>query len=115
MRLKANIWISAYIRRLNAIPVSAMVTRRGDPDAGAIYIKVNSLDGCAQILRPTIAGPAFDSRDRFWTPALSEGAREERAADAYLTRQAEFDSDMWVIEIEDRQGRHFLDEFVTAE
>lgn len=115
MRLKASIWVSAYIRRLNAIPIAAMIMRRGDPDAGAIFIKVNTLDGYAQILRPAIAGPAVGDSSRFWTPALADGPKEERTADAYLARQADFDSDMWIIEIEDRQGRHFLDEFVMAE
>lgn len=115
MRLKANIWVSAYIRRLSTIPISAVVTRRGDPDAGAIFIKINMLDGHAQVFRPAATGVADSELERFWSPAMPGGKAEEAAADAYLARQANFDTDMWVIEIEDRQGRHFLGDFLISE
>jgi hypothetical protein len=115
LRLKATIWVSAYLRRLNALAIPAVIVRRGDADAGAIFIKISSLDGFAQVLRPAATGFADSDTDRFWTIAMPAGATEERAADAYLARQANFDSDMWVVEIEDRQGRHFLDEFLLAE
>jgi hypothetical protein len=115
LRLKASIWISAYIRRLGALPIPAAVLRRGDADAGAIFIKINTLDGFARVLRPAASGLMDTETDRFWSNALPGGQVEESAADAYLARQANFDSDMWVIEIEDRHGRHFLDEFLVAE
>lgn len=115
MRLKAGIWVSAYIRQLGTLPVPAAVTRRGDADAGAIFIKVNTLDGFAKVLRPAASGLDGEASGRFWTPALKPERSEEAAADAYLARQADFDSDIWIVEIEDRQGRHFLDEFVVAE
>lgn len=115
MRLKASIWVGAYIRQLNAIPVSAMITRRGDPDAGAIFIKINTLDGNAQILRPAIMGSFADDGRRCWTPVLKGSPKCESDADAYLARQAEFDTDLWVVEVEDRQGRHFLEDCVIAE
>lgn len=115
MRLKAGIWVSAYIRQLGTMPVPAAVTRRGDADAGAIFIKVNMLDGFAKVLRPAASGLDGEASGPFWTPALKPERIEEAAADSYLARQADFDSDIWVVEIEDRQGRHFLDEFVVAE
>ncbi len=115
MRLKSSIWVSAYVRRLNTIPVPAIIARRGDPDAGAIFIKVNRLDGFAIVLRPALSAPTGQESGRFWTQALSGGAEEETVADNYLARQSNFDTDMWIVEIEDRQGRHFLDEFVLAE
>lgn len=115
MRLKAGIWVSAYVRQLNAMPVSAMVTRRGDADAGAIFVKVNTLDGFAQVLRPAATGLSGGASSRFWALALKHERPDEAAADAYLARQANFDSDMWIIEVEDRQGRHFLHEFLVEE
>lgn len=114
MRLKASIWINAYIRRLGAVPIPAMVVRRGDSDAGAIFIKINRLDGSAQVLRPAFSAPEGNG-GRAWTYALPGESPEEPAADAYLARQADFDSDMWVIEIEDGRGRHGLDEFLISE
>jgi hypothetical protein len=114
LRLKASIWVNAYIRRLGAVPIPAMVVKRGDSDAGAIFIKINRLDGSAQVLRPAFSTPDADG-DRAWTYALASEMPKEPAADAYLARQADFDSDMWVIEIEDRRGRHGLDEFLISE
>jgi hypothetical protein len=115
LRIKANIWISAYIRRLSAVAIPAMITRRGDADAGAIFIKINTLDGFAQVLRPAATGVMDSESERFWSQAIPGDRAAESDADAYLARQAKFDSDMWVIEIEDRQGRHFLDEFLINE
>jgi hypothetical protein len=45
--------------------------------------------------------------DRNWV-ILSEG--DERDVDASLSKQRSFDPDLWVIEVEDRQGRNLLDE-----
>jgi hypothetical protein len=107
MRIKAGIWVSAYIRRLNAMAVPALVVRRGDGDAGAVFIKLNALDGRVQILRPAASGIEAVEDARRWSPVFRE-AKPEAEADAYLARQAEFDPDLWVIEVEDKEGRHFL-------
>ena len=115
MRLKAGIWVSAYIRQLSAAAIPVAVVRRGDPDAGAIFIKINMLDGFAQVLRPAASGLQGSDVSRRWSQALPGSRSEEGSADAYLNRQAGFDSDMWVVEVEDRQGRHFLDEFLVSE
>ena len=115
MRLKAGIWVAAYLRQLNAIPVAAAVTRRGDGDAGAIFIKISTLDGFAHILRPAATGMAGAESDRYWSMAFPSERSEESKADAYLARQAGFDPDVWVIEVEDRRGRHFLDDYLINE
>ena len=49
---------------------------------------------------------------RVWTP-LAEGAEAE--VEAAVGRQRRFDPDLWVIEVEDRQGRTLLDEPGLAE
>lgn len=113
MRIKAGIWVSAYLRRLNAMAVPAVVARRGDAEAGAIFIKVNTLDGSAQILRPAASGAEGAEDERLFAPAFS-APRSDQDAEAYLLRQREFDPDLWVVEVEDREGRHFLGEAVRA-
>ena len=113
MRIKAGIWVSAYLRRLNAMAIPALVARRGDADAGAIFIKLNTLDGFAQLLRPAAAGIEETADERLWTPAFNV-PRAEQEVDAYLARQREFDGDIWIIEVEDRAGRHFLDDVLAA-
>jgi hypothetical protein len=114
MRLKTEIWVKAYLRVRSAEGVSAMVVRHGDDDAGAVFIKVATLDGRAALYGPAPSGfepshPGLQGIDRRWVPHLATPTTTEADVDTYLSRQADFDPDLWVIEIEDRAGRHFLD------
>lgn len=104
MRLTADVWVSAYLTRLRLSDIPAFVTQKGDATAGAVLVKMNTLDG-----QSTVYQRSFDlmTGDRCWM-ALAEGA--EADVDAAITRQKSFDPDLWVIEVEDKQGRHLLDE-----
>ena len=109
MRLKAEIWVKAYLRRCRLEGADAVLVRRGDADAGAIYIKVSRLDGTALLFGPAPAGLDEAREDRRWQPCLKDAPTAEVEADAYLERQASFDADIWIVAVEDRAGRHFLD------
>ncbi|NBD30878.1 MAG: DUF1491 family protein [Alphaproteobacteria bacterium] len=104
MRLTAEVWVSAYLTRLRLADIPAFVVRKGDATAGAVLVKLNTLDR-----RAVAYQRSFDlvTGDRKWI-VLTEG--DEPEVDAALARQAEFDPDLWVIEVEDRAGRHLLDE-----
>ncbi len=112
MRLKAEIWVKAYLRRCSASGVPAMVVRHGDDDAGAIFIKIAHLDGHASLYGPAPAGFDEGQTDRQWTLHLDAAKATDAEADTYLARQAEFDPDLWIVEVEDRQGRHFLEDWM---
>lgn len=103
-RLTARFWVDAYLARLRFSDIPAFVTAHGDDTAGAVLVKLNTLDGQAQAFHRS-----YDlmSGDRKWV-LLAEGP--EADVDASVRRQGEFDPDLWVIEVEDRQGRHLLDE-----
>jgi hypothetical protein len=103
-RLTAEFWVKAYLTRLRLIDVPAFVTARGDATAGAVFVKLNTLDGAA-----TLFQRQYDlmSGQREWQ-VLVEGV--ERDVDAAVSRQRGFDPDLWVIEVEDRDGRHLLDQ-----
>ena len=110
MRLKSGLWVSAYVRRCNVEGVFAAVRRRGAEEAGAIFIKVNRLDGTADVYAPAPQS-AFEEEhpiDRAFSPAVKTMPAADADAEAYLTRQIRFDPDVWIIETEDRAGRHFL-------
>ncbi len=112
MRVKSEIWTSAYIRHCQSQGLFAAVCRRGDNDAGAIYIKINTLDGLAYLYTPAPTGFSEDSYDRMWL-AHEEGIKlSERDVDQYLQTQSLSDPDMWIIELEDKQGRHFLEDAI---
>lgn len=115
MRIKAEIWVKAYIRLCWGEDVPAHIVRRGHGDAGAIFIKVNTLDGYVAVYGPAPAGLETANEDRMWSPCCGGGPVGEGDADSYLARQADFDSDIWIIEIEDRQGRHFLGPALIAD
>lgn len=80
--------------------ISMIVTHKGDPAHGALFLKINKLDGTAYVYNQ-----ARLEGERVWLPALSTKAIPEREADHYLAEQIAFDPDLWVIEVEDRQGR----------
>lgn len=103
-RLTAEFWVQAYLTRLRLADIPAFVVARGDATAGAILVKQSPLDGTACAHQRS-----FDpmSGARIWM-VLAEGAEPE--VDAAISRQREFDPDLWVIEVEDREGRHLLDE-----
>ena len=103
-RLTTDVWVSAYLTRLRLIDIPVFVTRKGDPTAGSVIVKLNTLDGQARAFQRQ-----FDliSGERTWV-TLAEGP--EADVDASLTKQASFDPDLWLIEVEDKQGRHLLDD-----
>ena len=107
-RLKSEFWVKAHVRRCLSEGVSATIARRGDPDAGDILIKINRLDGTFSVLARAMRG---DGR-RIWIKGTGPEPVAESEADAYLTRQLKIDPDLWIVEIEDRAGRHFIDERV---
>ena len=108
MRLKSEIWVKAYIRRCAVAGAAAVVVKHGDDDAGAIYIRISRLDGQAALFGPAPAGLSGTDFDRQWVSLMGEEFVSEAEVHNYLEREARFDSDLWIVEVEDRQGRHFL-------
>lgn len=103
-RLTSEFWVQAYLARLRMSGIPAFVTSHGDNTAGALLVKLNTLDGMAKLFQR-----GFDLlADRQSWGLLTEGAEAE--VDAAIDRQRGFDPDLWVIEVEDRAGRHLLDE-----
>ena len=112
MRLKSGIWVSAYLRRCQVEGASAVVRRRGAEEAGAIFIKINRLDGSAEVYAPapqTVFEESHPS-DRAFSPGLRHQPAPDADVEAYLAKQIRFDPDVWIVEVEDRAGRHFLDQ-----
>jgi len=110
MRLKSSIWVAAYLRRCQTQGIFGAVRRRGAEEAGAVLVKVARLDGNAMLYLPAPQTAYDDSRpiERFFMPTtplpVPEALVEER-----LAREIRFDPDAWIVETEDKAGRHFLD------
>jgi len=104
-RLKAGIFVRALIRRAQVEGASAFVVRSGAEEAGAVIIKVARLEGSVLVLNQT-----RDAKGALvWGQPLG-GWTDEARAGQWCDRQVSFDPDLWIVEIEDRQGRAFVDE-----
>lgn len=103
-RLKTKLQVLAAVRlcAVHAIPI--VVARRGDDDAGTILIKLNQLERGFIVMAQTRTGTG----DLAWLRATGEAPVDEPTADAYIQRQLKRDPDLWVVEIEDREGRQIF-------
>jgi len=104
LRLTTDLWVSAYLTRLRLADIPVYVTAKGDATAGAVIVKCATLDGRAQAVQRS-----YDlmTGARVWVTLAD---RPEAEVDAILRRQRDHDPDLWLIEVEDRQGRTLLDQ-----
>ena len=111
-RITSDFFVSAYVRRRNDAGLFTAVVRKGAAEAGAIFVKVNRLDGRADLYGP-LPQAYLDGVD----PAIAGGrvferlltAAAEDEVDARLASERRFDSDLWIVETEDRDGSSNLD------
>ncbi|QBX33615.1 DUF1491 family protein [Paracoccus liaowanqingii] len=103
-RLAAHLWVAAYRARLAQANIPAYVLARGDDTAGAIAVKCAHLDGTAALW---MREWDMDSDTRPWVAAVRG---PERDIDAAIARQRDRDRDLWVVEIESRDGTTLLDQ-----
>jgi hypothetical protein len=105
--LSTNTWVGALIRRAELGGAFATVARKGDSQGGAVLIKViDRKSGTTRLYAEAVRADG----ERIWMhPARSES---EPDLDLYIERATRIDPDLWIVEIEDNQGRHFLTETV---
>jgi hypothetical protein len=115
MRLKSGIWVSAYLRRCQVEGVFAVLRRRGAEEAGAVFIKISRLDGTAELFGPAPQSVFDDAQpaERAFSRCLATQPAAEADVETYLAREVRFDPDVWIVEVEDRAGRSFLDHIVA--
>ncbi|WP_313135932.1 DUF1491 family protein [Paracoccus jeotgali] len=103
-RLATHVWVGAYLARLGQAGFPAYVLRRGDATAGSVLVKCATLDGQAVLWRHEWN---LDSDRREWVRAATG---TEAQIDTAIAREARFDPDLWVIELESREGVTLLDQ-----
>jgi hypothetical protein len=105
MLLSTDLWVAALIRRAEQGGAFAAVGRKGDTRAGTVLVKaVDRRAGTARLYAESFGAGG----DRLWMQPVA--STEEAALDAYVERAARIDPDLWLVEIEDTLGRHFLTE-----
>jgi hypothetical protein len=108
-RLKSDFWVAAYLRRLGTEGVVAVLRKRGAPEAGAIFVKLDLLDGRAMLFGPAPQSLASNDGARRFTCLHRDQTVTPLDAEERLAKEARFDDDLWIVEVEDRAGRVFLD------
>ena len=103
-RLTSSFWVQAYIKKLNLLGVPAFVVSHGDDTAGAIIIKAVKLNGDAVLFERSFS---LDKNLNQWSKFESG---DEKELDELLSRQLSRDRDLWIVEIESREGDPFLDD-----
>jgi hypothetical protein len=107
--LSTDVWVGALIRRAELSGAFATVARKGDARAGAVLVRLyNPLTREARLYAQALRRDA----ETVWMQPLPAGTESD--LDAFVKRQAGYDPDLWVVEIEDREGRHFLTEKVES-
>jgi hypothetical protein len=102
--------VAAYLRRCQTAGVFGAIRRRGAEEAGAVFVKVATMDGNAVLYVPAPQAVYDDSRpiERFFMPTSKE-PQTEPSVEERLVKEIRFDPDAWIVETEDKAGRHFLD------
>ncbi|HEY8578949.1 MAG TPA: DUF1491 family protein [Beijerinckiaceae bacterium] len=108
-RLRADIWVAAYLRRCAVEGAYAVLRRRGAAEAGAIFVVIDRLDGSVALFGPAPQTAIDDAQERLWTRLHDAEWIDPPDAQARLQREMKFDPDLWIVDVEDRQGRNFLD------
>ena len=109
MLLSSDLWVDALIRRAEIEGAHAVVVNKGDARAGAVIVKAYDTSTRTARLYAEACGP---DGERLWIQPVTSDSEAE--LDAYIARQRQYDPDLWIVEIEDRQGRHFLTEKVQG-
>ena len=105
--IPAHLWVSALLRRASLAGAFATIAHRGDEDRGDVLIKVTTERGKARLY-----APAFNPEGPTEFERLAP--EDEAGVDAIVSKRLKADRDLWVIEIEDRAGRHFIVERVRS-
>lgn len=109
-RLVTHIWVQAQVKLCDMHAIPAMVVRRGDPDAGAILLRLlRGIDENLLLKRQTMMDGRLD-----WVVVGGDGAIDDAAADEYITRELDRDRDLWVLDVDDPNARYWPDKPIEA-
>jgi hypothetical protein len=105
--IPTHLWVSALLRRASLGGAFATIAHKGDEDRGDVVVKVTSERGKARLYAPAFNPEGPTEFERL-------GVEAETEVDELIAKRRKMDRDLWVIEIEDRAGRHFLVEPVRG-
>lgn len=106
--LRSDLWVAAFVRRHNDLGHMCVVSRKGDPIAGQIFVEVDHLNGTVSLYTPAPAALRGDSADRLFQRRLDHAEPGKTAA--RIVQEQNFDPDLWVVSLELRSGEIGVEE-----
>lgn len=104
-RVKSELWVAAQVRLCDRLALPAVVARKGDPDSGAILVRVEDADRNVVVWTQVHTGEG----ERAWMRGTGQHPVSAEEAENYVRRAIDRDYDIWILDIEDRHGRYRLD------
>ena len=100
---RSDIWVAAFVRRHNDIGHVCVVSRRGDPIAGQIFVELDHLNGEVSLYAPAPAASRMEDQEERMFQRRFERVEPLKVRER-LAREEDFDPDFWVITLEMRSG-----------
>ena len=101
--LRTDLWAAAFVRRHNDLGHMCVVSRRGDPIAGQVFVELDHLTGTATLYVPAPVSVDDERRaDRLFQIRYDRVAPQK--VSERIAKEADFDPDFWVISLEMRNG-----------
>lgn len=96
--LRSDLWCMAFVRRHNDRGNMCVVSRRGDPIAGQVFIEVDHLDGSYSLFTPAPLLSRDDSAALVFQRRFSHV--EPQIVRDRIARERDFDPDLWVLSLD---------------
>ncbi len=109
MRLRTDFWVGVLRRRAEAAGAYVSVARIGAAEAGSVFVTVRGTDGLLDLYGPAPQTVFTEGRamDRLF--ALLSSGQSDQEIRSRMESEIRFDPDLWLVDIEDREKRSFLD------
>jgi hypothetical protein len=98
-RLPTDLWVMAHVRQCAAKGIPATIVRKGAVASGTVMVKIFARNGVR------LFNQSRDMDGNLGWLDLLGGLKPEPEADAAIARALSRDPDLWVVEVEDREGR----------
>ena len=109
MRVRTDFWVGALCRRVQAAGAFVAIARKGADEAGAVFIGVDRRNGVHDLYGP--APQSFFEEgaqaDRMFIRYLEDATADKLAE--RMASEVRFDPDLWLVDIEDNEGRAFVE------
>lgn len=100
-RIRSDLWCSAFVRRHNDLGNICVLSRRGDPIAGQVFIEVDHLDGTVSLFTPAPMAAREDGDAGLWFQRRFDHVEPSKSRER-IAQEVGYDPDLWVISLDFR-------------